>query len=86
MKIRLKMVLILTLFACISGGVLSLVYIVSNPLIEANMLREQDRSIFLVVPEAKTYDEVKKKEVTYFDCKDSSGRTVGIALPAKGNG
>jgi len=86
MNIRLKMVLILTLFACISGGVLSLVYIVSSPLIEANILKEQDRSIFLVVPEAKTYDEVEKEAVTYFDCKDASGRTVGIALLAKGNG
>jgi electron transport complex protein RnfG len=86
MKVRLKMVLILTLFACISGGVLSMVYIISNPLIEANMLEEQNRSIFLVVPEAKSYDEVKKEGVFYFDCKDAEGRTVGIALPAKGNG
>ena len=86
MKVRLKMVLILTLFACISGGVLSVVYIISSPLIEANMLKEQDRSIFLVVPEAKNYEEIDKEGLTYFDCKDASGRTVGIALPAKGNG
>ncbi|MBN2323719.1 MAG: FMN-binding protein [Spirochaetes bacterium] len=86
MNVRLKMILILTLFACISGGVLSVVYIVSNPLIEANMLAEQDRSIFLVVPEAKSYEEVTKSGFTYYECKDQGGGTVGIAMPAKGNG
>jgi electron transport complex protein RnfG len=86
MKVRLKMVLILTLFACVSGGVLSLVFIVSNPLIEANMMEEQNRSIFLVVPEAEGYNEVQKQGITYFECTDAEGGTVGIALPAKGNG
>jgi len=86
MKTRLKMILILTLFACISGGVLSLVYIVSNPLIEANMLAEQDRSIFLVVPEAKSYEEVTKSGFTYYECKDQAGGTIGVAMPANGNG
>jgi electron transport complex protein RnfG len=86
MNVRLKMVLILTLFACISGGVLSLVYIISNPLIEANMLEEQNKAIFRVVPDAKSYEEKLKGGVSYFECKDADGRTVGIALPAKGNG
>ena len=86
MNNRLKMILILVLFACISGGVLSLVYIVSNPLIEANMLEEQDRSIYLVVPKAESYEEVVKSGFTYYECKDGSGTTVGVAMPAKGNG
>jgi electron transport complex protein RnfG len=86
MNIRLKMVLILTLFACVSGGFLSLVYIISSPLIEANMIEEQNKAIFLVVPEAKSYEEKLKEGVNYFECTDADGRIVGIALPAKGNG
>ncbi len=86
MNRRLKMIFILTLFASISGGVLSLVYLFSSPIIEANMLEEQNRSIFLVVPDAKSYEERVKDGITYFECKDTSGSTVGIALPAKGNG
>jgi electron transport complex protein RnfG len=80
------MILILTLFASISGGVLSLVYLFSSPLIEANMLEERNRSIFEVVPGAENYEEKVKDDVTYFLCKDQSDSVVGIALPAQGNG
>ena len=86
MNRRLKMVFILTLFACISGGVLSVVYMFSSPFIEANMLNEQRNSIFLVVPGVKEYDEKIKDEIVYYECKDTSGTVVGIALPAHGNG
>ena len=86
MNKRLRMILILTLFACISGAALSLVYMFSSPLIEANMLEELKKSIFLVVPEAKDYEEKKSGEITYFECSDGSGRIVGIAFPVRGNG
>ena len=86
MSNRVKMILILTLIACISGGVLSLVYMISSPLIEANMLNEQRKSIYLVVPGAKSYEEKMEEDITYFECKDTSGSTVGIALPVQGNG
>ncbi len=46
MNKRLRMILILTLFACVSGVALSLVYMFSSPLIEANMLEELKKSIF----------------------------------------
>jgi electron transport complex protein RnfG len=86
MNKRLKMLLIMTLFACISGGVLSLVYLFSNPLIEANMLAEQKRSIFEVVPKCDEYKEQAVGEMKYFECTDTSGTVVGYALPAQGNG
>ena len=86
MNKRIKMLLIMTLFACISGGVLSLVYLYSAPLIEANMLEEQRRSIYEVVPEAKSYDERTAEDTKYFECSDESGAVVGYALPAQGNG
>jgi electron transport complex protein RnfG len=86
MNRRLKMILILTLFACISGGVLSLVYLFSAPLIELNMLEEQRRSIFNVVPGIERYEENEKSGIQFFECLDSSGTVVGYALPAQGNG
>ena len=86
MNRRLKMLLIMTLFACISGGVLSLVYLYSNPLIEANMLEEERRSIFEVVPKCDAYEEQTAGEMKYFECTDTSGTVIGYALPAQGNG
>jgi len=86
MNKRLKIILVLTIFALISGGILSIVYLISSPLIEANVLEEQNKSIFKVIPEAKSYEEKVKDDIKYFVCKDSEGNIVGIALPAKGNG
>jgi len=80
------MLLIMTLFACISGGVLSLVYLFSAPLIEANMLEEERRSIFNVVPGIDSYEERMEGGVKFFECRDESGVLVGYALPAQGNG
>ncbi len=86
MNKRLRMILVLTLFACISGVALALVFMVSSPLIEANLLEELKKSIFLVVPDAKEYEEKKSEEITYFECSDRSGSMVGIAFPVQGNG
>jgi len=86
MNNRLKMVCILTLFACVSGGVLSLVFLFSSPLIEANMLEEQRNSIYLVVPGVEKYEERSQDGVQYFECLDASGALAGYALPAEGNG
>ncbi|MFW6181256.1 MAG: RnfABCDGE type electron transport complex subunit G [Spirochaetota bacterium] len=86
MSNRARMILILTLFACVSGGVLSLVYLFSAPLIQANMEAEQQRAVFQVVPGAEDYEERQAAEVTFYRCTDGSGTLVGYALPAQGNG
>ncbi len=86
MQNRVKMIVILTIFALVSGAVLSVVYMFSSPFIEKNMLAEQKRAIFSVVPNAKSYEEKEKNGLKYFVCKDASGNIVGYALPAKGNG
>lgn len=80
------MILILTLFACVSGGVLSLVYLFSAPLIQQNMQAEQQRAIFQVVPGAQSYEERQADGVTYYRCVNDSDTMVGYALPAQGNG
>ena len=86
MNYRVKMILILTLFACISGGVLSVVYLFSSPMIEANILKEQREAIFLVVPGASEYTEKKVDDFIYYECRDKSGNISGYAFLAQGNG
>lgn len=86
MNYRVKMILILTLFACISGGVLSVVYLFSSPMIEANLLREQREAIFLVVPGAKEYSEKQVDDFVYYECRDENGNINGFAFLAQGNG
>jgi len=86
MKNRTRMMIILTLFATLSGGVLSLVYLFTNPFIEANMLEEERRAIFQVVPGAENYEKKVVNDLEYFICKDGKGQVLGFAVPAKGNG
>jgi len=86
MKNRTRMIVILTIFATLSGGVLSLVYLITNPLIEANMLEEERKAILQVVPGAEKYEKNIKQDLEYFICKDGKGQVVGFAVPAKGNG
>lgn len=86
MNYRVKMILILTLFACVSGGVLSVVYLFSSPMIEANILKEQREAVFLVVPGVKKYTEKKIDDFVYYECRDESGSVNGFAFLAQGNG
>jgi electron transport complex protein RnfG len=83
---RLRMVIVLTTIALLSGGVLALTYLVGRDAIEANQIREQRRSIFEVVPDVESYEQRSQGELTYFECRDSSGDLAGFALPAEGNG
>lgn len=86
MSQQLRMVIVLTTIALLSGGVLALTYLVSRNAIEANQIREQRRSIFEVVPDVESYEQRSQGELTYFECRDSSGDLAGFALPAEGNG
>ena len=55
-------------------------------LFKNNMLEEEKRSIFNVVPGIDSYEEKVSGDIKYFECKDVSGVVVGYALPAQGNG
>ncbi|MFW6139093.1 MAG: RnfABCDGE type electron transport complex subunit G [Spirochaetota bacterium] len=86
MKHRIKMLLVLTFFACVSGLVLSGIYMFAHPLIQQNLQQELRRSIFQVVPGVEDYQKKQEGGVTYYVCRDASGTTVGYAVPAEGNG
>jgi electron transport complex protein RnfG len=76
----------LTVIGLISGGVLSLVYQWSLPKIEANQVRATKAAIFQVLPETKTYKEMVRDELVYYDCFDQREKKIGTAIICEGNG
>ncbi len=82
----IKMIVVLTATAVLSGGILALVYKKAEPLIEANRLRELKKAIFLVLPEAKDYKTVEKKGFNIYIGIDENGSQVGYAFVATGPG
>jgi electron transport complex protein RnfG len=85
-KPQIRIVVVLTAIALLSGAVLALTYLASRDAVEANRRREQRRAIFEVVENVDSYEQKYKGEFAYFECRDSSGNLAGFALPAEGNG
>ncbi len=83
---RVRMVVVLTVIALVSGGVLALTYLVSSPAIQANQAESLRRSIYEVVSGVSKYQEKSRDGMTYFECRDAAGKLAGYALPAEGNG
>lgn len=84
----LKMILVLTLVGLLSGGFLTVVYQKTAPEIEQKSQEALREAIFMVLPEAQDYREIKLglgEEVIYQGI-DKHGRKVGIALLAEGSG
>jgi electron transport complex protein RnfG len=85
-KTVIKMILVLVVVGIISGGTLAAVYRVAHPLIEKNKLEELRKAIFVVLPEAKSYKNIKKGDLVVYQGLDSQGSPVGVAFVAEGNG
>jgi electron transport complex protein RnfG len=81
-----RMIVVLTVIALISGGILALVYQWSLPKIIENQIREADAAVYKVLPDIKYYRKVVKDDLTYFKGFDSKGRWIGTAVLCKGNG
>jgi len=86
MKNTAKMISVLTIVGLLSGAVLALVYSYANPLIARNQKDETEKAIFKIFPEAKNYDKESAGEEDVFKVKDESGKLLGYAFIAKGNG
>ncbi len=82
----LKMLVVLTTIGLVSGGSLAGVYKASAPLIEKHRLEELKKSIFDVLPEAKSYKELEKDGLKVYQGLDENDNSVGIAFEAGGNG
>ena len=82
-----KMILVLTLIATVSGGVLSSWDGITAPKIEVHRLRELKMAIADVLPPHDFYEEQKAGEYTLYIGKNKdSDKPVGIAFRAIGSG
>jgi electron transport complex protein RnfG len=84
------MFLNLTIVGAVSGVILSGVFQVADPLIQANKEKELKEAIFVVLPEAKDYKVLEKKAgaetLIVYEGVDGSGNIVGLAFKADGGG
>ncbi|MCQ9206645.1 MAG: FMN-binding protein [Omnitrophica bacterium] len=87
MRNTLKMISVLTTVGLISGAVLVFMYEYANPLILSNQEREiKEDAVFKIFPRGKSAEEkIIEGEVT-FEVRDASGRFLGYAFLAEGNG
>ncbi|NOZ64211.1 MAG: RnfABCDGE type electron transport complex subunit G [Caldiserica bacterium] len=85
MNYRVKMILTLLVVGAFSGGSLSFVYNKMLPKIEANLKKEIENSLLLLVP-AASYKETSFQGKRVFVCRDKAGEVVGYAIIGKGGG
>ena len=81
----IKMITALAAVAIISGISLAAVYRYAMPKIEVNVKNETTSAIENIFPEGKDINPVKGDE-NMFAVKDKSGKLLGYALIAEGNG
>jgi len=86
MRNALKMIAVLTVVGFVSGATLVFTYKYANPLILKNQKAETESAIFKIFPDAKTYDTKTVGRNTVYDAKDKSGKLLGYAVLAEGNG
>lgn len=86
----IKMLLVLSVTAAVSGGILAKVFHFADPLIKENKRKELQEAIFLVLPGAKEYQtigkEIGKEKLIVYKGIDANGSPVGIAFEANGGG
>ncbi len=80
------MISVLTVIGLIVGGILSFVYYLAAPLIEANRLKALKEAIFYVLPEAKDYETIEKDDMIIYKGIDENGDLVGYTFTADGPG
>ena len=86
MSDSVKMVVVLTIVGLLSGGFLTAVYQKTAPEIERQAQESLRRAIFVVLPEAVDYEEVRLAEDVLYQGLDKKGRQIGWAFLAEGSG
>ncbi|MCF7803375.1 MAG: FMN-binding protein [Candidatus Marinimicrobia bacterium] len=81
-----KMIIVLTLIATLSGGVLSSWDGYTAPKIEQYRLEQLRQAIGDVLPAHETYEKIETDTKTFYVGKDAGDATVGIAFLAIGSG
>jgi electron transport complex protein RnfG len=86
MKTIVAMLVTLTIIGVVSGGGLAKLDQWARPLIAANKKADTERAIFLVQPEAKSYQPVSDVPFELYRVFDDTQNALGYALPYEGNG
>lgn len=83
---EIKIVLVLTIIALLSGLLLSGVYQSTLPKIIENKQKEIEEAVFVVVPDAYSYKKINVKGQDVFVVKTKEGQEIGKAFVASGAG
>ena len=86
MKKSMQMITVLATVGLISGASLVGVYNYAAPRIEKNKQDERNAALKKVIPAAKCFEAFSKDGIELYKGLDLSGRVVGYAFQAAGNG
>ena len=87
MKVELKMIVVLTAVALISGMVLGFTHTKTKPKIDENLRLAVERALKAVIPETYSYEKkVIDRHTTAFIAKDSTDQLVGYGVMIEGSG
>ena len=81
-----QMFAVLILVGALSGLVLAGSYQLTKPLIEKHKLEELKQSIFVVLPEAKSYEKIESDLIQAYKGLKEDQSSAGFAFVAKGPG
>lgn len=86
MKTVIHMMATLTIIGIVAGGLLFVVSDWADPLIAANQKAETEKAIFLVHPEAKSYEPANVKGIEIYKVFDDQKNISGYSVVLEGNG
>lgn len=86
MKTVIHMIATLTIIGVVTGGILFVVSDWADPLIAANQKAETEKAIFLVHPEAKSYEQANVKGMEIYKVFDDLKNISGYSVVLEGNG
>jgi len=86
MNKSLKLVMVLTGTALLSGLILAALNIYTAPRIELNANKVLSEAVGYVMPAKKTCDVKVIDDVTFYIGKDDKGQIIGVAFVAEGDG
>lgn len=87
MKVEVKMVVVLTAIALISGGVLGVAYTKTKPKIQRNLELAKENALKKVVANVHSYETKDvDRYTTVFIAKDEAGHVVGYGVLIQGSG
>lgn len=82
----LKMIFPLIVIAAISGGIIAIVYSLTEGQIEQQKKQQIEQGIFSIMPEIKYIEETTVGAEILYKCRDQNKEDIAIAFTAEGPG